>query len=213
MKSNKNSKIIKNNSRLLKKLGITFVVPLFLGITGALIFLSAGWNLLSQTYLMGSTIFAEPSNNIGSVSFTINNQTVYRPNLGVDFATINIPDIDLRKPVIHGDTSSDLAKGVGHYAGSTLPGEGGNVVLSGHRETAFRSLENIKVGNSIFIETDWGTYEYKVKKIKVVNKDEHSVLDPTDYEKLTMYTCYPFNYIGPAPQRFVVTGEYVGVKN
>ena len=55
--------------------------------------------------------------------------------------------------------------------------------------------------------------EYKVKKIKVINKDEHSVLDPTDYEKLTMYTCYPFNYIGPAPQRFVVTGEYVGVKN
>jgi len=129
MKSKKDSGFKKNNSRLLKKLGITFVIPLFLGIAGALIFLSAGWNLLAQTYLMGNTIFAQPNKNIGLVKFNINNQTVYRPDLGLKFATIKIPAINLEKPVIHGDTQNELAKGIGHYAGSTLPGEGGNVVL------------------------------------------------------------------------------------
>ena len=213
MKLKKNSGFIKNNSRLLKKLGITFVIPLFLSITGVLIFLSAGWNLLAQTYMVGSTIFAQPSNEVGVVEFNINNQLVRRPDLGVQFATIKIPSVGLEKPVIHGDASNELAKGIGHYAGSTLPGEGGNVVLSGHRETAFKSLKNIKENDSIFIETEWGTYEYKVRETKVVDKEDHYVIDPTDYEQLTMYTCYPFNYIGAAPQRFVVTGYFVSVKN
>ena len=213
MKSKKDSGFIKKNSRLLRKLGITFVIPLFLGITGGLIFLSAGWNLFAQTYLVGSVIFSQPNNDVGKVEFTINNKKFNRPDLDQQFATIIIPDVNLKKPIIHGDSQSDLAKGVGHYPGSTLPGEGGNVVLSAHRGTAFKNLEEIKIGDPVFIETDWGTYEYKVKKINIVDKNAHHVVDPTDHEQLTMYTCYPFNYIGPAPKRFVVTGEYVGVKN
>ena len=85
------------------------------------------------------------------------------------------------------------------------------LLFLGHRETALRKLEDIKVGQSIFIETNWGNYEYKVKEINIVDKTAHHVLDPTDYEKLTMYTCYPFNYIGSAPERFVVTCEFVGI--
>lgn len=213
MKSKKNSGFIRNNSRLLKKIGITFVIPLCLGVTGCLIFLSAGWNLFAQTYLMGRIIFSEPNNDIEKVKFTINNKKVYRPDLDQQFATIIIPNVDLKKPILHGDSQNDLAKGVGHYSGSTLPGEGGNVVLSAHRGTAFKNLEKIKIGDSVFIKTDWGTYEYKVKEINIVDKNARHILDPTDYEQLTMYTCYPFNYIGAAPKRFVVTGEYVGVKN
>lgn len=211
MKSNKVFEFMKNNSRLLKKMGITFVIPLFLSTAGALIFLSAGWNLIAQSYMMGSTIFAHPNADIGSVKFTINNQEVYRPDLGKKFATLKIPELSLEKPIIHGDGPKELKMGLGHYAGSTLPGEGGNVVISGHRDTAFRKLEDIKVGQSIFIETNWGNYEYKVKDINIVDKTAHQVLDPTDYEKLTLYTCYPFNYIGSAPERFVVTGEFVGI--
>lgn len=211
MKSNKVFEFMKNNSRLLKKLGITFVIPLFLSTTGALIFLSAGWNLIAESYMMGSTIFAQPNTEVGSVKFTINNQEVYRPDLGQQFATIKIPELNLEKPIIHGDSPNDLKKGLGHYAGSTLPGEGGKFVISGHRDTALKSLENVKVGHKILVETNWGAFEYKVKEINIVKSNEHSVLDPVDYEVLTMYTCYPFNYIGAAPNRFVVTGEFVGL--
>ena len=97
---------------------------------GALIFLSAGWNLIAESYMMGSTIFAQPNTDIGSVKFIINNTEVYRPDLGQQFATLKIPELSLEKPVIHGDSPKDLKMGLGHYVGSTLPGEGGNVVVS-----------------------------------------------------------------------------------
>lgn len=209
MASKKDSRFIKRNSRLLIKLGITFVIPLFLSITGAMIILSAGWNLIAQTYMMGKTIFSEPVNDIGSVEFTINGVEMYRPNLGEEFGTLTISRLNLEKQVIHGDSPRDLARGVGHYAGSTLPGEGGNVVLSGHRETAFKDLKDIQLEDSIFIKTNWGTHEYRVKDIKIVDDEDHYVLDPTDYEQLTMYTCYPFHYVGSSPQRFVVICEFI----
>lgn len=211
MKSNKGFRFMNINSRLLKKLGITFVIPLFFGITGVLIFLSAGWNMIAQTYIVGSTIFAQPNTDIGSVKFNINNQAVYRPDIGQKFADLKIPDLNLEKPIIHGDGPNELKFGVGHYVGSTLPGEGGNFVISGHRETAMKRLKNIKVGQSIFVETSWGDYEYEVIDLNIVDKNDHHVIDPTDMEKITMYTCYPFNYIGPAPKRFVVTGKFVGI--
>ena len=213
MRSNKVFEFMKNNSRLLKKLGITFVIPLVLSITGVLIFLSAGWNLIAESYMMGSTIFAQPNTDVGSVKFNINNQEVYRPDVGKQFATLKISEINLEKPILHGDGSNELRQGIGHYSGSLLPGEGGKVVLSGHRDTVFKSLENIEIGDQILIEAEWGTFEYKVSEINIVDKNDHHVLDPVDYEVLTMYTCYPFNYIGYAPNRFVVTGEFVGVVN
>ena len=211
MKSNKYFGFIKKNSHLCKKIGITLVIPLFLSICGVLIFLSAGWNLISESYMMGSTIFSKPNTDITAVKFNINNQDVYRPDIGTQFATLKIPKLDLEKPVIYGDSPKELRMGVGHYVGSTLPGEGGNVVLSGHRDTALKKLKDLKIGQSIFIETNWGNYEYRVKEINIVEPTDHYVLDPTNYEKLTLYTCYPFNYIGHAPNRFVVTGEFVGL--
>lgn len=213
MKSRKFRTFIKSNSRVFKKIGITFVIPIALSITGSLIFLSAGWNLITQSYALGSTLFSKPSINLNQVSFKINNQDVYRPDIGQVFATLKIPSIGVEKPIIHGDGEDELKKGVGHYAGSTLPGEKGNFVIDGHRDTVFKKLEGIKENDQVFIETQWGTYEYKVKEIKIVKPTERDVIEPTNYEKLTMYTCYPFDYIGNAPERFVVDGEFVTVHN
>ena len=203
----------KRNSRMIKKIGITFVVPIILSITGCLIFLSAGWNLVAQSYTLGSTIFAKNQVNLEQVSFNINNQQIYRPDLGQVFAKVSIPSVGITKNIVHGDGEDELKKGVGHYAGSTLPGEDGNFVIAGHRDTVFKKLEDIKIGDKIFIETDWGKYAYNVSDIKITKPTDSSVLEPTNYEKLTMYTCYPFNYIGRAPERFVVNGEFVAVHN
>ena len=199
------------NSKLLKRIGITFVIPIFLAFGGCLLFLSAGWNIVLQTYDIGSSLFYKPSKNLEEVSYKINNKEVYRPDLGVEFASLKIDSINLNRRIIHGDGDLELKKGIGHFAGSTLPGEGGNVVLSGHRDTVFRPLQEIKVGDEVEIETDYGIYKYKVKKTRITHPNDTTVTMPTDYEKLTMYTCYPFNYVGSAPNRFIVECDYIGV--
>ena len=146
-----------------------------------------------------------------SKQININNKNVYRPDLGMEFATLKIDSVNLKHRIIHGDGDLELKKGIGHYAWSTLPGEGGNVVLSGHRDTVFRPLQDIKIGDEVDIETDYGLYKYKVVKTRVTDPKDNTVTMPTDKEKLTMYTCYPFNYVGRAPNRFVVECDYIGV--
>lgn len=202
---------LKENKRLVKKICATFVFPILLGLTGSIIFLSAGWNLLTQTYSIGTAIFAQNSVSLDQVSFNINNKEVYRPDIGTVFATLRIPELGIEKEVIHGDSPTELRKGVGHYAGSTLPGEGGNCVFDGHRDTVFKKLKDAKKGQTIFVDTDWGTYEYKIKSTRITTPDDTTVLEPTDFEKLTIYTCYPFEYIGSAPERFIIEAEFVKV--
>ena len=204
-------KFKKINSKLLKRIGITFVIPIFLAIGGCLLVLSAGWNLFAQTYAFSSSLFVKPNNNLEQVTFNINNQEIYRPELGLEFATLKIDSVNLNHRIIHGDGDLELKKGIGHYAGSTLPGEGGNVVLSGHRDTVFKPLEGIKIGDEVEIETDYGVYKYKVANTRVTDPNDTTVTMPSDNEKLTMYTCYPFNYVGRAPNRFIVECEYIGV--
>lgn len=199
------------NSKLLKRIGITFVIPIFLAFGGCLLFLSAGWNLVAQTYNVGSSLFTKPNKDLEQVVYNINNQSVYRPDLGVEFATLKIDSVNLNNRIIHGDGSLELKRGIGHYAGSTLPGENGNVVLSGHRDTVFKPLKDIKIGDEVEIETDYGVYKYKVASTRVTDPSDSTVTMPTDSEKLTMYTCYPFNYVGSAPNRFIVECDYVGV--
>ncbi len=199
------------NSKLIKRIGITIVIPIFLAIGGSLIFLSGAWNLVAQSYAIGSSLFVKPEVNLEEASFNINEQDVYRPDLGTEFATLKIDSVGIERQVIHGDGDLELKKGVGHYAGSTLPGENGNVVLSAHRDTAFRPLKDIEVGDEIVVETDYGVYKYKVKSTRITKPTDGTVTKPTDYEKLTLYTCYPFYYIGNAPDRFIVECEYIGV--
>lgn len=96
---------------------------------------------------------------------------------------MKIETINLEEVIIHGDSAKGLSKGVAHYAGSTLSGEGGNGVLSGHRETVFWPLKDIEIGDEVKIETQYSTYMYVVSDIHTM---------PTDYGRLTFYTCYPF---------------------
>ena len=88
--------------------------------------------------------------------------------------------------------------------GTTLPGQGGNVVLSGHRDTVFRKLEHLKVGDHITFKTQYGEFIYEATEFQIVEADDQTVAVAKDYETLTLTTCYPFNFIGDAPQRYIV---------
>lgn len=199
----------KNEAPTKIRKGILIGIPLFLLLCGILIILYAGWNLFKQTYLVSSALFNKPAVQLSEKKFLIDNKLMQRPQIGSEMGRLLISSISLDYPVIHGDDDDELSKGVGHYAGSTLPGEGGNVVLDGHRDTVFRNLGKVKIGDVITIKTNYGTYNYKAANIRIVNEDDLTVVVRSDKEMLTIYTCYPFNYIGHAPKRYVLTADYI----
>jgi len=124
---------------------------------------------------------------------------------------INIPSVGLEAVVLEGDDARTLRLGVGHIPGTAAPGAPGNVGLAGHRDTFFRPLRKIKVGDEIQFSTKAGTFFYRVTSLRVVPPDAIEVLDSTQRPTLTLVTCYPFYYIGAAPKRFIVHAEMVPV--
>jgi sortase A len=123
---------------------------------------------------------------------------------------IDIPRLDLSAVVFEGTSDGTLARGVGHLSGSAGPGERGNLVLAGHRDTFFRELRNIRQGDAVNIMGPEGEFEYQVESTAIVEPDETEVLKPRGGATLTLITCYPFRYIGNAPERFIVRATKVG---
>ena len=117
---------------------------------------------------------------------------------------IRIPRLGLAAMVVHGDSASILRRAVGHVADTALPGEVGNVVLAGHRDTFFRPLKGVLEGDAITLRTRRGDFEYRVESTAVVSPGDVQVLEPTGGRTLTLITCFPFSYLGPAPERFIV---------
>ena len=117
---------------------------------------------------------------------------------------IQVPRLQLKAIVVQGDSHTILRRAVGHIPGTALPGAAGNVVLAGHRDTFFRPLRNIRVGDAITLKTSDGAFQYFVESTEVVPASAIEVLNATAGRTLTLITCYPFDYIGPAPNRYVV---------
>ena len=118
--------------------------------------------------------------------------------------------MDLSAVVLHGSDEQTLRRGPGHLEHTALPGEAGNAVIAGHRDTFFWPLRNIQLGDDIFIDTPQGQFRYRVASVRVVNSRDVSVLGATDEPVLTLITCYPFWVFGNAPDRFVVRATAVG---
>jgi sortase A len=102
-----------------------------------------------------------------------------------------------------------LKLAVGHIPATALPGQAGNVGVAGHRDTFFRGLKDLKTGDKIQISTLSGDFRYLVESLIVVEADNAGALAPSSENVLTMVTCYPFYYVGAAPQRFVVRARQV----
>jgi sortase A len=120
---------------------------------------------------------------------------------------MEIPRLGLSVIVMEGTSTGTLRHAVGHIAGTVLPGQLGNTGISGHRDTFFRPLRNIKANDLITLRTAAGEYRYRVTATSVVDPDDVAVLDNGENEALTLVTCYPFYFVGPAPKRFIVRAE------
>lgn len=117
---------------------------------------------------------------------------------------IEIPRLGLSAVVIEGTSTAILRRAVGHIEGTALPGQPGNIGLSGHRDTFFRPLRNIQKNDVITLTTLGGAHRYRVVSTQIVRPDNVAVLAPSENEILTLVTCYPFYFVGPAPYRFIV---------
>jgi sortase A len=127
------------------------------------------------------------------------------PSEGDNIGSLTIPALKRIIPIIQGTGVNELKEGVGHFTQSVLPGEKDNCVLSGHRDTVFRQLGKLKIKDQLIVKTSAGTFTYEVNGTRIVDKDDKTVIVPTDNAILTMTTCYPFNFIGDAPDRYIVT--------
>jgi LPXTG-site transpeptidase (sortase) family protein len=117
---------------------------------------------------------------------------------------IQVPRLGLDAIVVQGDSRASLRRAVGHISKSALPGEWGNVALAGHRDTLFRPLRDIRLGDEIRFKTGERSFDYRVESIEVVAPTEIRVLDSSTGHDLTLLTCFPIYYLGPAPKRLVV---------
>ncbi|MDU0078232.1 class D sortase [Bacillus sp. IS1] len=124
---------------------------------------------------------------------------------GETVGILSIPKIDAELPIVEGTAAEDLSKGVGHYKGSSYPNENGQIVLSGHRDTVFRRTGELKHGDTLKLSLSYGEFEYKITDTKIVDEDDTSVITlQHKEEELILTTCYPFSYIGDAPERYII---------
>ena len=128
---------------------------------------------------------------------------------GETVGVLSMPRVGLSTAVVEGDDSRSLKRSAGHLPDTPWPWDAGNSAIAGHRDGRFRALRKVKVGDEIRLQTRRGELVYAVKELSIVEPDDLSVLGPREHASLTLITCYPFNYLGNAPQRFVVRAERV----
>ncbi|MFB9761614.1 class D sortase [Ectobacillus funiculus] len=142
---------------------------------------------------------------------TLDSQPVYlrAPAKGEVLGTLDIPALHMSLPIYEGTDKQALRKGVGHYIRSVLPGQTDNCVLSGHNDSVFRRLDEIQKGDDFIIQTKAGIFTYRVTNMKIIDRNDKTVIVPKPKASLTITTCYPFRYIGYTSKRYVVEAALV----
>src|SRR5262245_28167649 len=184
--------------RLIRRLLASLLV-----ILGLAVVLASGFALFWSDELQQLEVPTLPSSNYGA-GLSKGETTVQE---GSPIGIIEIPRLSLSSVVLEGDDTAALLFGVGHLSDTPLPWHGGNTVFAAHRDTFFRPLAHIRKSDVIRFSTADASFEYVVTELKVVEPTAVDVLEPTSAATLTLITCFPFDYIGPAPQRFIVRAE------
>ncbi len=125
-------------------------------------------------------------------------------DLDLPLAVLNIPKIGLEVPVFDGTDDLTLNRGAGRIEGTALPGQPGNSGIAAHRDGFFRLLSDVELGDRIIVETIDSSSTFVIEDIRVVEPTDVWVLEPTDSPSVTLVTCYPFYFVGSAPQRYIV---------
>jgi sortase A len=147
---------------------------------------------------------AEPDQSLWGKTRIEAYRASFETQIGAPSGVLAIPKIALRVPIFEGTDDVTLNRGVGRIEGTAAVGAAGNVGIAGHRDGFFRGLKDIVVGDAIEVQSHGGDVRYSVTQILIVEPDDVYVLDPTGEATLTLVTCYPFYFVGSAPQRYIV---------
>lgn len=164
------------------------------------------FNIWSQS---NYTVAVTPSHVLKHVS--VPNKVLYPvyPVDGDNIGSLSIPALKQKFPIVQGTGVNELKKGIGHFLQSVLPGEKDNCVLSAHRDTVFSKIGNLKIGDHLIVQTSAGIFTYEVNGTRIVHEDDKTVIVPTANAVLTLTTCYPFKFIGDAPDRYIVSATLI----
>ena len=129
--------------------------------------------------------------------------------VGEPIGTLEIARLGLSGVVVEGDEDAVLDRAIGHLPDTPLPWRDGNSALAAHRDAIFRPLKDVRLGDVLRLKTPHGEFDYQVRETLIVKPEDVWVLDPTPVTTLTLISCWPFNYIGNAPERFIVRAERI----
>lgn len=136
-------------------------------------------------------------------------RAAFVPGPGSLVGMLDVPRLRMSLPVVEGDDDGTLKASAGHLPDTPLPWQPGNSAIAGHRDGLFRPLKGVRVGDEITFRTTRDALRYRVTATVIVQPNDLSVLAPRRHDALTLITCYPFYFVGAAPQRFVVRAERV----
>ncbi|PLR77242.1 class D sortase [Bacillus sp. V3-13] len=133
-------------------------------------------------------------------------EKAFEPKHGAVVGMLEIPKLEARLPIIEGTDEDELEKGVGHFKGTAYPLGNDQIVLSGHRDTVFRKMGELETGDLFILKLPYGSFTYKMDSSQIVDANDRTIIKPTaPKEVLTVTTCYPFTFIGNAPERYIIT--------
>ena len=213
MKRNDSSHKKSKSSNIVLKIGITYIIPIFLAICGATIISIEGWNALFERCCFSPNKTSETA-DIKLAEYTINGKAVNKPFLCQQFATVSVNSVGINEAnVYEGYKEKTLKLGIGHNIASYIPGEGRVTALLGYGSMEFGKLKNINKDDQVIITTSYGKYYYRVSEITTAEKTNENFIDYNEKtEKLVMYTDYPFDTVGETKQYCVVSCNFEKVE-
>src|SRR5215469_5647093 len=165
---------------------------------------------VGETAKLGDLVAAQPDFRLWSPERIKDYQDSLAAYVGPAIAILRIPKVDIEVPVLEGTDDLALNRGVGHIQGTPQPGENGNMGIAGHRDGFFRGLKDVSNGDKIELITRRGAETYVIDRIVIVKRADVSVLAPRERSSITLVTCYPFYFIGIAPERYIVQASLAG---
>ncbi|WP_335871192.1 sortase [Bacillus sp. 2205SS5-2] len=183
---------------------------------GACFFLYALFSILSQ-HQQTNAALEEAKHSLSKAEFSSKTKQLadeenpiprYQFTQGAIVGLLKLPVLNKELPIVEGTDEIDLEKGVGHLSSTKLPGQQDNIFLAGHRDTVFKGLGKLSIGDTLLVEMTSGTFEYVIIETFIVKEDDLSVTLPTSpNEMLTLSTCYPFAALSSTKERYIIRAE------
>jgi sortase A len=186
-------------------------LPLLIILAGLIVIGIGVWQIVETNFMTDASlkeakrIVAQAESKYDEEEPIKNLKKIDPPKFGDTIGLLTIPKINSELAIVEGTDPNDLKKGVGHYKGSYFPGENGQIVLSGHRDTVFRRLGELKPGDIFEVQLANGMSKYELTHTKIVDAEDRTIITlQNTQEELIVITCYPFRFVGNAPQRYII---------